>query len=267
VALAFVWRNQNQRGLQAFHGTPNGCWAALSGVSGLFKAERCGTKRPNAAAIDRVFRVLFAASPSLRYRAKLRHILKRQETLACSIMAILMSDLWSEHRSRLRGYIARRVRDTNAVDDILQEVFLKASKNLQSLKSPGSIAAWLYRIATNAIADHYRSLRPWEELPDDVAAPKSERDYVAELATCLQPLIAGMPEAYRGALMLSEIEGLPQREVAARLNISLSGAKSRVQRGREKLHQRLLDCCDIETRRGGITGYEPRDKNRKCNCD
>jgi len=182
-------------------------------------------------------------------------------------MATLISDLWSEHRSRLRGYIAKRVRDTDAVDDILQDVFLKASENLQSLQSRGSIAAWLYRIAANAIADHYRSLRPWGELPDNVAAPESQRDYVAELATCLQPLIAEMAEAYRSALVLSEIEGLPQREVAERLNISLSGAKSRVQRGREKLRRRLLVCCDIETGRGGITGYEPRDKNRKCGCD
>ena len=182
-------------------------------------------------------------------------------------MATFISELWLEHRSRLRGYIAKRVRETHAVDDILQDVFLKASQNLQSLKSRGSVAAWLYRIAANTIADHYRSLRPWEELPDDVAAPELERDYVAELATCLQPLIAELPEAYRAALVLSEIEGLPQREVADRLNISLSGAKSRVQRGREKLRQRLLDCCEIETGRGGITGYEPRDKNRKCDCN
>jgi RNA polymerase sigma-70 factor (ECF subfamily) len=170
---------------------------------------------------------------------------------------------WQEHRSRLRGYIAKRVRDRDAVDDIIQEVFLKVNASLHSVKSHGSISAWLYRIAANAIADHYRAQKPWEELPDEVAAPEPEQDLIAELATCLQPLIAELPESYRTALVLSEIEGLPQREVAERLNISLSGAKSRVQRGREKLRQRLLDCCDIETGRGGIVGYEPR--GRKCN--
>lgn len=174
----------------------------------------------------------------------------------------LMANFWQEHRSRLRGYIAKRVRDRDAVDDILQEVFLKVNASLYTVKSPGSISAWLYRIAANTIADHYRAQKPWEELPDEVAAPEPERDYIAELATCLQPLIADLPDAYRTALVLSEIEGLPQREVAEQLNISLSGAKSRVQRGREKLRQRLLDCCDIETGRGGIVGYEPRD--RKC---
>ncbi len=164
-----------------------------------------------------------------------------------------LGDLWSEHRFRLRGYIAKRVREDDTVDDILQNVFLKASENLHALKSRGSIAAWLYRIAANAIVDHYRSRQPWDALPDDVAAPASERDCIAELVTCLKPLIAEMPEIYRTALVLSEIEGLPQKEVADRLNISLSGAKSRVQRGRENLRLRLLNCCDIEIGRCGIT--------------
>jgi len=60
---------------------------------------------------------------------------------------------------------------------------------------------------------------------------------------------------------------MPQKEVARHLGISLSGAKSRVQRGRDKLRQRLLDCCDIETGRGGIIGYTPRGKNCNKDCD
>lgn len=178
-----------------------------------------------------------------------------------------ITDFWQEHKTRLHGFIARRVRDRDAVDDILQEVFLKADRGLHAVKSPGSISAWLYRIAANAIADHYRAQLPWEELPDDdeLAAPAPERNYVAELATCLQPLIAELPVTYRSALLLSEIEGLPQKEVALRLGLSLSGAKSRVQRGRDKLRQKLLACCDIETGQGGVVGYERRD--RKCSGD
>ena len=177
-----------------------------------------------------------------------------------------MTNLWQEHKARLRGYIAKQVRDDDAADDILQEVFLKVHKSLHTVKSRGSITAWLFRIAANAVADHYRSHKPWEELPEELAAPEPERDYTAELAACLQPLIADLPERYKSALLLSEIEGLPQKEVASRLGISLSGAKSRVQRGREKLRLRLLDCCDIETGRGGIIGYEPRDKGCSGRC-
>lgn len=172
-----------------------------------------------------------------------------------------VTELWQMHRSRLRDYIARRVGEREAVDDILQEVFIKVQAGLHTVRSYGSVSAWLYRIAANSIADHYRAQKPWEELPadDELAAPEVRPDPVAELAVCLQPFIAELPETYRAALQLSEIEGLPQKEVAHRLGISLSGAKSRVQRGREKLRLRLLDCCNIATGRNGISGYEQRD--------
>ena len=174
-----------------------------------------------------------------------------------------ISDIWNEHKSRLRGYVARRVREPDVVDDILQEVFLKAYENLHSLRLRGSVAPWLYRIAANVITDHYRSQKPWVELPEGLAAPEPEHGPVAELATCLQPLIDDLPEPSREALLLSEIDGLSQKEVAVRLGISYSGAKSRVQRGREQLRQRLHDCCVIETGQHGIVSYEPRDK--RCN--
>lgn len=175
-------------------------------------------------------------------------------------------DFWNEHKTRLRSYIARRVQGRDAVDDILQDVFLKAYASLHTVKSKGSLAPWLYRIAANAIADHYRGQKPTEEISDELAAPVPEADVVAELATCLQPLIDGLPETYRLPLVLSEIEGLTQKEVADRLGLSLSGAKSRVQRGREKLRERLHDCCDIETGQSGIVGFTVRNKKYGCGC-
>lgn len=178
-----------------------------------------------------------------------------------------MTDFWQEHKSRLRGYISKRVKDSDAVDDILQDVFIKAHTSLHTVKSHGSLAAWLFRIASNVIADHYRAHKPWDELPDELAAPEPERDYVAELASCLQPLIAELPQIYQSALVLSELEDLPQKEVANRLGLSLSAAKSRVQRGREMLRQRLLNCCDIETGRTGIIGYESRNKSCGDHCE
>ncbi len=171
-----------------------------------------------------------------------------------------MTSFLREYKVRLRGYIANRVRESDAVDDILQDVFLKAHASLHTVKSHGSVLAWLYRVAANAIVDHYRAQSPWEELPDELATPEPEPDNIAELALCLQPLIADLPETYRVALVLSEIDGLPQKEVAKRLGLSLSGAKSRVQRGRERLRQLLFRRCDIETGKNGIVAYQLRDK-------
>jgi RNA polymerase sigma-70 factor (ECF subfamily) len=176
-----------------------------------------------------------------------------------------IEELWIQYRPRLRGFIARRVTDSHAVDDILQVTFLKAHENLPALRSKGAIASWLYRIAENVIADHYRGQRSHEELPEELPAPESERDYAAELADrCVSPLITLLPEKYRTALMLADIQGLAQQEVARQLGISLSGAKSRIQRGRDKLRASLEACCDIKTGPLGIIGYEPRETNRSC---
>jgi RNA polymerase sigma-70 factor, ECF subfamily len=68
-----------------------------------------------------------------------------------------MTDLWQQHKVRVRGCIAWRVREDTAVNDILQDVFLKVHTGLPRVKSSGSLAAWLFRIAGNAMADHYRS--------------------------------------------------------------------------------------------------------------
>lgn len=168
----------------------------------------------------------------------------------------------------MRDYIARRVRERENVDDILQEIFIKVRAGLHTVKSDGSMVAWLYRVAANTIADHYRAQRQWEELPgdDELPAPDEQPDLLAELSVCLQPFIAELPDTYRVALQLSEVEGLPQKVVAQRLGISLSGVKSRVQRGREKLRLRMLDCCAIEIGQGGISGYEQRDRNGLLAC-
>jgi RNA polymerase sigma-70 factor (ECF subfamily) len=75
-------------------------------------------------------------------------------------------------------------------------------------------------------------------------------------------MIDRLPDPYRQALTLTELEGRTQRELADALGLSLSGAKSRVQRGREQLKELILACCHVEVdRRGGVVDYEPR---REC---
>jgi RNA polymerase sigma-70 factor (ECF subfamily) len=79
-------------------------------------------------------------------------------------------------------------------------------------------------------------------------------------------MVTALPGPYREALLLTEYAGLTQQELAVRAGISLSGAKSRVQRGRERLKQLLLDCCHVELdRRGGIIDYRPNCAG--CSCD
>ena len=124
------------------------------------------------------------------------------------------------------------------------------------------LPAWVFAAARNAVIDHYRARRPADALPAELAAPGEEggRAAVAELAACLKPLVAALPPRYRDAVLLSELGGLTQNDAAQRLGLSLSGAKSRVQRGRRMLQEKLLACCRVELdHRGAIVDYEAPD--------
>ena len=85
----------------------------------------------------------------------------------------------------------------------------------------------------------------------------------------LEEMVGQLPDGYREAVQLSEIEGLPQQEVADRLGLSLSGAKSRIQRGRAMLKEILDKCCRFEfDRRGNVLEYDPLPNRTVCrNCD
>lgn len=167
------------------------------------------------------------------------------------------ADLWRDWHAALRRHVARRVRDAADADDVLQEVFLKLTLHLDQVRDAGRLAAWLYRVADNAIADHYRARRLWDELPEDLPAPEALEDATAALAACMRPMIDTLPETCREAVFLSEIEGLPHKAVAQRLGLSLPATKSRVLRGREKLRERVLDCCHVDIDADGLA-YKKR---------
>jgi RNA polymerase sigma-70 factor, ECF subfamily len=178
----------------------------------------------------------------------------------------MSEQVWKEHHARIRGFIRRRVADNAAAEDILQDVFLKMHAGLPSLKDGKKLQGWLYRIARNAIVDHFRSQRPTADISESL--PQLETDpgekVVQELSECLEPMIPMLPEIYREAVMLSELKGLTQKEVAEAQGISLSGAKSRVQRGRALLKEMLTECSRLEFDHSGrLCDYERKGKGCK----
>lgn len=175
---------------------------------------------------------------------------------------------WQAHRNALYRFVLQRVRDERAAEDIVQEVLVKAYTSQETLKEPSKLRPWLYQITRNTIIDYFRSQRPSVTIPDELVHEDTrEADNRAqrELARCLVPLLDELPKPYRQALRLAEFEGITQREVASRLGLSLSGAKSRVQRGRKMLREVLLKCCRVELdRRGGVLDYDVRDGYDAC---
>ena len=175
---------------------------------------------------------------------------------------------WAAFEARLRAYVRRRV-ESAAVDDVVGDILLRLVQQRAALEAARNPLAWMLRLAANAVADHHRRRdverralsRARMEAGATTGASGPEEDGTAseEISHCIRPLIEGLPRRYRDALLLTEIRGLSQAEAALRLNLSRSGMKSRVQRGRAKLKQALLRCCDVRRdARGGVLDYRRR---------
>jgi RNA polymerase sigma-70 factor (ECF subfamily) len=168
-------------------------------------------------------------------------------------------------RAQLHAFIARRVESPEVADDLTQDVLLRIlTRSHEDVEVP---TAWFYRVARNAIIDHYRARESRarlaiDSLPraDPTENPFAEDPEQAqrELAGCLRPLLDQLPEPYRSAVTAIDLNGHTHAEAAHAIGLSVSGMKSRVQRGRVQLRELLTDCCSVFTNAtGGISDYEP----------
>jgi RNA polymerase sigma-70 factor, ECF subfamily len=183
-----------------------------------------------------------------------------------------LDELWAELGGPLRRFIARRVGNEHDAEDLLQKVFLRAHVAVRGVRNPDRVRPWLYRVASNAVADHDRKgrLAAQPVVPHDTLAeddPQTE-NLNEEVAACLGPMIEEFPERYRRALVLADLEGRPQVEVAEELGLSPSGANSRVQRARKKLRAALLSCCGFDLDRlGNVLDWQAKGAAcRYCSC-
>jgi len=179
-------------------------------------------------------------------------------------------DSWAETIERLQSFVGSRVGDRELAADITQDVIVRsiASGALDRVDNP---YAWLYRSARNAVIDHYRTRRVHAALPEadqwpDPDLPGNEpNEATRELARCLEPLLAELPDAARDALTRVDLNGATHQEAADELGISVSGMKSRVQRARRQLRELLTGCCEVDLdRAGAVVDY--RSVDAECGC-
>jgi len=164
--------------------------------------------------------------------------------------------IWKDFSAKLGQFIRTRVADSATAEDILQDVFVKLQSRLDEFRDPAKLQGWLFLVARNAIIDYYRSRKKTSELTDSlpVELPANGVE-TEELKVVFHRLINSLPKANRDALLLAEFEGLTHKQLATRLGISVSSAKSRVQRGRERLKNLLIDYCHREFSR--TVGAQP----------
>ncbi len=167
---------------------------------------------------------------------------------------------WRETRGELHGWLRHRLDGDAEADDLLQEVFLRALRQGDAFCALDNPRAWLFQVARNTLTDRLRTRRPQVELGDELAAAESEQlAPVDQLSQCLPRVLAELSVADRLAIELCDIAGQPQQALAERLGISLSGAKSRLQRARLRLRARLVEGCQVcFDEAGQVAGFVPR---------
>lgn len=157
--------------------------------------------------------------------------------------------VYSAYYPRILRYLARLVGPEDA-EDVAQEVFIKISRSLGDYRGEG-LSSWVYRIATNAAMDSRRRVTPMaipaeeESLAPDSADTAEQRLIRGEMSKCVRGLIDKLPDTYRAVLILSEIEGLADAEIASVVGATLETVKIRLHRARRRLRAAFVDGCDL----------------------
>lgn len=172
--------------------------------------------------------------------------------------------IWKLYHGDVFRFVQSYVKDKDLANDLLQEVFIKIHLKKEGLEDEKFLKNWVLSIARNTVADHFRKITPSVNL--EIVPGDQEHAQEHSPEDCLQPLIKQLPKKYREAVMLSDIQGKKQAVVAKELNLSLSGAKSRIQRGRKLIQQGYIDCCNYELKNGVLVGETKPQKGCKV-CD
>jgi len=185
--------------------------------------------------------------------------------------------VWRDVMAQLRAFVGRRIADPTRVEDLVAEILLRIHQNLHTVNDREHLTHWVSRVAHNAVIDEYRraarerdnrAQTPIEAVPDEQppssdtsdAPPQVQR----ELAACLRPLLGGLPPEQSRAVEMIDLEGWAQARAARTEGVSVSGMKSRVQRGRRGLATLLDQCCTVDIDARGLPmDYTPRSS---CGC-
>jgi RNA polymerase sigma-70 factor (ECF subfamily) len=184
-----------------------------------------------------------------------------------------VAGIYKQFYSELLGYIKSKVRSREDAEDILQNVFIKISSNLDKLTEDVKLKSWIYTISRNAIIDYYRinankkKVGVNEEINDDIVEPEEDSDPTKGLDRCMSSMIGLLPDDYREIIIESEIKGVKQKDLADKYGMAYPSMRSKVQRGRERLKQLFHNCCHIETDKLGnvIEAQGKTDCGEPCN--
>ena len=181
-----------------------------------------------------------------------------------------MEEVYADFSGKIRAHLLGKVRSKEDIDDLTQEIFMKIHMSLPSLIDEKKLAPWIYTIVRNSVNDYYRKRSDKNIGLDenisyiDVYADEKDK---SGLLHCLNVFIDKLPQKYREPVILSDIEGVKQKDIAERMGLSYSGLKSRVQRGREMIKDMFIECCGVlYSEEGKLIGdYMDHENCKICN--
>jgi|SRR5579862_1636929 len=179
------------------------------------------------------------------------------------------SELTMEHMPALYSAALRMTRNPADAEDLVQETFLKAYRSFDRFEAGTNLKAWLYKILTNTFINSYRAAKRRPEKADvedvedlylyrrlgelrDGDAGRSAEDEVLERITDdeVKQAIESLPEAFRIAVLLADVEGFSYKEIAEITDVPIGTVMSRIHRGRRALQKALMEYAVA----GGLVG-------------
>ena len=170
--------------------------------------------------------------------------------------------VFASYEKPILGFVLQMVRDESVAEDLTQEIFLKVHRSLPGFEGRSKLSTWVYRIATKACLDHFRSSshkkgERTDALEGDVPAgsldeaarsgvvPLEERVVKEEMGGCVREFVDDLPEDYRAVVVLHDLQGFKNREIAEILECSIGAVKIRLHRARTKLKASLAGGCSF----------------------
>lgn len=153
--------------------------------------------------------------------------------------------VWDLHANDIKYFILSKVKNEMLAEDLLQDTFIKIHTKLDTLKETAKLKPWVFSIARYTVLDYFRSHKIDQNVVEDVSTMQEVNpEHTRE--DCLHGIIKSLPKKYKIPLILADIQGLKQAQIAERLQLPLSTVKSQIQRARKLITQGFVDCCDFK---------------------
>ena len=175
--------------------------------------------------------------------------------------------IYDQYYSRVRKFIMAIVKDEWAADDLIQETFVRIRKKMNTIRDPSKMSSWIYRTAYNLCQDHFRSLkksalngRETRQKPTALQEFFIEKELEQrQMGACVQDQMDFLPESLRTVLVLYDVMGFSQKEIAKILDITVENVKVRLHRARKKFKAILEEKCNFEHDERNVLTCDPKD--------